>query len=101
MAIDAELKVAIDGGFVYFESPQLNEWARIVEMDSKPVEEQAELLTSRLLRVEGLVKRDGSVVTVETLKNKDYPTSFFFQLKAKWIQSVIDSAKGEASEKNG
>jgi hypothetical protein len=101
MAIDADLEVAIDTGKIFFEPPGLNEWAIVMEMDSKPIEEQATMLVEKILGVEGLVRKSGEVVTVESLKEKKFSSPFFYLLKRKWIDAVINSARGGAEEKNG
>lgn len=100
MAIDSDLVVTIDEGKVYFTSPGLNEWAVILQMDNKPVEEQADILAAKVEKVENLYRKNGELVTVESLKEKNFPVSFFFLLKKRWIEAVIDSAKGDGNGKN-
>ncbi len=100
MAIDNDLVVEIDGSKVFFEPPGLNEWATIVEMDNKSKMEQAKLLGSKALGVEGLKRKDGTDVTLEDLKEGKYPIPFFFQLKKKWLNAVISASNDEVSAKN-
>ena len=100
MAIDADLVVTFDSGKVLFEAPGLNDWAMILKMDDKPVDEQADILTSKVVAVENIFRKNGDAVTVESLKAKDFPVPFFFTLKKKWIEAVIESSKGEAASGN-
>jgi hypothetical protein len=100
MAIDCDLIVKVDEGQILFTPPGLNEWAEVLKMDGKSVEEQATLLVEKVVAVENLTYKDGRPVTLEDVKSCKFPVSFMFLLKSKWINAVIASAKGEAEGKN-
>lgn len=101
MAIDSDTVVEIDGGKIYFSAPGLNEWAFFTSFEGKNVAEIADMVIPRIVAVEGLKKKDGSDVTIEHMKNKEFSVPFFNQLFSKWTKAVTAATSGEAEAKNG
>lgn len=101
MAIDDDMVVEIDGGKVYFEQPKLNEFAFLKEFEGKNVVEESEILSRRITKIEGLVKKDGSEFTLDHFKNKDMPLLFFRDLVNRWLKQTLGKLNGEAEAKNG
>lgn len=96
---DLVVKLGADGEVV-FEEPGLNDWAIMLAMDKKPLEEQADILLAKLKDVRGLTYKDGSAVTIKDLRAKKFSARFFVLLLNGWTKGIIDSVKSEAEEKN-
>ena len=101
MQIDNDLVVKLGDGEVIFDEPGLNDWTVMLAMDGKALDEQADILVSKIKGVSGLTYRDGSAVTVEDLKAKKVPARFFTQLITAWTRAIVEGIKGEAEAKNG
>lgn len=99
MIIDNDLTVKIGDGVATFEEPTLRDWAILVDMNGKSLEEQADLLLPKLKELKGFQYRDGSDVTVEDLKGKKFSAKFFLQLVTAWTKAIVEGLKGESEEK--
>jgi hypothetical protein len=99
MIIDSDLVVKVGDGIAIFEEPTLRDWATLVDMEKKTLEQQAELLLPKLKEVQGFSYKDGSAVTVEDIKNKKFSAKFFLQLLTAWTRAVIEGIRGESEEK--
>ena len=100
MIIDNDLTVKVGDGVAIFEEPTLRDWAVLVDMNNKTIEEQADILLPKLKELRGFEYRDGSQVTVEDLKNHKFSAKFFLQLVQAWTKAIVAGIKGEAEEKN-
>lgn len=99
MKISRRLTVEIDGAKFYFEPQKLNDWATITKLGEMTVEQQIDLILTRLLGVEGLEYEDGEPITIETIKGKtELPGGFYTKLAREWSKKVIQSITGEAEE---
>jgi TATA-binding protein-associated factor Taf7 len=100
MIIDNDLVVKIGDGVAVFDEPTLRDWAILVDMEKKTVEQQADVLIPKLKEISGFQYRDGSSVTVEDMKNKKFSAKFFLQLVQGWTKAVVDSLQNESEAKN-
>lgn len=100
MIIDSDLVVKIGDGVAVFEEPTLRDWAIMVEMSGKTLEEQADILLPKLKELKGFEYRDGSEVTLADLKDKKFSAKFFLQLVRAWSSAIVDGLRDEANEKN-
>ena len=101
MQIDSNIIVKLGDGELEFEAPPLNAFAQIIGLEEKPLEEQADYLFSMLLGVRGnLQYRDGSQVTVESLKAHKITIPFFARLKTAYFTALRDAKSDEAAGKN-
>lgn len=100
MIIDNDLTVRIGDGVAVFDEPTLRDWAVMIDMSGKTLEEQADILLPKLKELRGFEYKDGAPVTVEDLKGKKFSAKFFFQLIQAWSRAVVDGLKGEAEAKN-
>jgi hypothetical protein len=99
MIIDNDLTVEIGDGTAIFDEPTLRDWAVMVDMNGKSLEEQADILLPKLKELRGFQYRDGTPVTVEDLRNKKFSAKFLLQLIQAWVKAVIDGLKVEGGEK--
>ena len=99
MIIDCDLVVKVGDGTATFEEPTLRDWAVLVDMEKKTLEQQAELLLPKLKELQGFSYKDGTLVTVEDLKGKKFSAKFFLQLLTAWTRAVVDGIRGESEEK--
>ncbi len=99
MIIDSDLVVKVGDGVAIFEEPTLRDWAILVDMEKKTLEQQAELILPKLKEIQGFQYKDGTPVTVDDLKNKKFSAKFFIQLIAAWTRAVIDGIRGDSDEK--
>ena len=99
MIIDNDLTVNVGDGVAVFEEPTLRDWATLVDMEKKTLEEQADLLLPKLKELKGFKYKDGTDVTVEDLKNKKFSAKFFLQLIMAWTKAVVSDLKGDGDEK--
>lgn len=99
MIIDSDLVVKVGDGIAIFEEPTLRDWAILVDMEKKTLEEQAELLLPKLKEIKGFQYKDGTSVTVDDLKNKKFSAKFFLQLITAWTKAVIEGIRGDSEEK--
>jgi hypothetical protein len=100
MIIDSDLTVKIGDGVAVFDEPTLRDWAVMIEMSGKSLEEQADILLPKLKELRGFEYKDGTAVTVEDLKGKKFSAKFFFQLVQAWSKAIVEGLKGEADSKN-
>jgi len=99
MIIDSDLVVKVGDGIAVFEEPTLRDWAILVDMDKKTLEQQADLLIPKLKEVSGFHYKDGTSVTVEDVRNKKFSAKFFLQLMTAWTRAVVDGIRGDSEEK--
>jgi hypothetical protein len=99
MIIDNDLTVVIGDGVATFEEPTLRDWAVMVDMSGKTLDEQADILLPKLKDVKGFEYKDGSPVTIEDLKNKKFSAKFFLQLVVAWSKAIAEGLRGEAEQK--
>lgn len=99
MIIDNDLTVKIGDGIAIFEEPTLRDWAVLVDMNGKSLEEQADLLLPKLKELKGFQYRDGSDVTVDDLKGKKFSAKFFLQLVTAWTKAIVEGLQGESEGK--
>jgi hypothetical protein len=100
MIIDNDLTVNLGDGVAVFEEPTLRDWAIMVDMSNKTLEEQAEVLIPKIKELRGFEYKDGKPVTVEDLKNKKFSAKFFLQLVRAWSKAIVEGLQGEANQKN-
>lgn len=100
MIIDSDLVVKIDDGVAVFDEPTLRDWAVLVDMNNKSIEEQADILLPKLKEISGFQYRDGSYVTLEDIKNRKFSAKFFLQLVQGWTKAIVSGIRGEAEGKN-
>lgn len=100
MIIDSDLTVKVGDGVAVFDEPTLRDWAIMIEMSGKTLEEQADILLPKLKELKGFEYKDGTAVTVEDLKNKKFSAKFFFQLVQAWSKAIVEGLKGESDSKN-
>ena len=100
MIIDSDLTVDIGDGVAVFEEPTLRDWAVMVEMSNKSLEEQADILLPKLKDLRGFEYKDGSQVSVEDLRNKKFSAKFFLMLIKAWSQAIVSGLRDEAESKN-
>lgn len=99
MIIDSDLVVKVGDGVAIFEEPTLRDWAILVDMEKKTLEQQAELLLPKLKEIQGFNYKDGTAVTVEDIKNQKFSAKFFLQLLTAWSRAVVEGIRGESEEK--
>lgn len=99
MIIDSDLVVKVGDGIAVFEEPTLRDWAILVDMDKKTLEQQADLLIPKLKEVSGFQYKDGTPVTVEDVRNKKFSAKFFLQLMTAWTRAVVEGIRGDSDEK--
>lgn len=100
MIIDNDLVVKIDDGVAIFDEPTLRDWAILIDLEKKTLEQQADVLLPKLKDIQGFEYRDGSSVTLEDMHNKKFSAKFFLQLMQAWTKAVIEGLRGEAEGKN-
>lgn len=100
MIIDADLEVKIGDGVVVFEEPNLRDWAILSDLAGKSLEEQADIIIPKIKELKNLQYRDGSDVTLESLKAKKFSAKFFLTLIRSWSQAIVAGIRVEAEEKN-
>lgn len=100
MIIESDLVVKIGDGVAVFDEPTLRDWAIMLDMSGKSLEEQADILLPKLKELRGFEYKDGTPVTVEDLKNKKFSAKFFFQLVQAWSRAIGEGIRGEAEQKN-
>ena len=100
MIIDSDLTVKVGDGVAVFDEPTLRDWAIMIEMSGKTLDEQADILLPKLKELKGFEYRDGTAVTVDDLKNKKFSAKFFFQLVQAWSKAIVEGLRGEADSKN-
>jgi hypothetical protein len=99
MIIDSDLVVKVGDGIAVFEEPTLRDWAILVDMEKKTLEQQADLLIPKLKELRGFQYKDGTDVSVEDIKNKKFSAKFFLQLMTAWSRAVVDGIRGDSEEK--
>jgi hypothetical protein len=99
MIIDNDLTVNVGDGVAIFDEPTLRDWAILLDMDKKSLEEQVDILLPKLKSVEGFKYRDGSDVSIEDIKAKKFSARFFLQLMIAWTKAVVSDLKGEGEAK--
>lgn len=100
MIIDNDLQVRVGDGVATFEEPTLRDWAVMVEMSNKSLEEQADILVPKIKELKGFEYKDGTEVTVEDLRNKKFSAKFFIQLVKAWSNAIVSGLREEADSKN-
>jgi hypothetical protein len=100
MIIDNDLVVKIGDGVAIFDEPTLRDWAILVDLEKKSLEQQAEVLLPKLKDIQGFEYRDGTAVTLEDMQNRKFSAKFFLQLIQAWTKAVIDGLRGESEGKN-
>ena len=100
MIIDSDLTVKVGDGVAVFDEPTLRDWAIMIEMSGKTLEEQADILLPKLKELKGFEYKDGTAVTVDDLKNKKFSAKFFFQLVQAWSKAIVEGLKGDSDSKN-
>lgn len=99
MIIDSDLVVKVGDGVAIFEEPTLRDWAVMVDMNGKSLEEQSDILLPKLKEIQGFQYKDGTPVTVEDLKSKKFSAKFFLQLIQAWTKAIVEGLRGESEEK--
>lgn len=99
MIIDSDLVVKVGDGIAIFEEPTLRDWAIMVDMSGKTLEEQSDILLPKLKEIQGFQYKDGTPVTVEDLKSKKFSAKFFLQLIQAWTKAIVEGLRGESEEK--
>ena len=99
MIIDSDLVVKVGDGVAIFEEPTLRDWAIMVDMGGKSLEEQSDILLPKLKEIQGFQYKDGTPVTVEDLKSKKFSAKFFLQLIQAWTKAIVEGLRGESEEK--
>jgi hypothetical protein len=99
MIIDSDLVVKVGDGIAIFEEPTLRDWAVMVDMNGKSLEEQSDILLPKLKEIQGFQYKDGTPVTVEDLKSKKFSAKFFLQLIQAWTEAIVEGLRGESEEK--
>ena len=99
MIIDSDLVVKVGDGIAIFEEPTLRDWAILVDMEKKTLEQQAELLLPKLKELQGFFYKDGAPVTVDDIKGKKFSAKFFLQLLTAWTRAVVEGIRGDSEEK--
>lgn len=99
MIIDSDLVVKVGDGVAIFEEPTLRDWAIMVDMNGKSLEEQSDILLPKLKEIQGFQYKDGTPVTVEDLKSKKFSAKFFLQLIQAWTKAIVEGLRGESEEK--
>lgn len=100
MIIDSDLEVAIGDGVAVFEEPTLRDWAVMVEMSNKTLEEQADIILPKLKGLRGFEYKDGTEVTIDDLRNKKFSAKFFLMLIKAWSAAIVSGLRDEADSKN-
>jgi hypothetical protein len=100
MIIDNDLVVPVGDGTIIFDEPSLRDWAIIVDMTGKSLEEQADVIIPKMREIRGLQYRDGSPVTIDDLKAGKFSAKFFFTLVQAWSKAIVQGLKGESDSKN-
>jgi hypothetical protein len=96
--IEQDVVVQMGDGEVVFEEPSLRDWAIMVELTGKSLEEQADVLLPKIKSVSGLTYRDGAEVTLKTLAEKKFSARFFLHLVKAWSDEILKSFKSEGNE---
>lgn len=99
MIIDSDLVVKVGDGTAIFEEPTLRDWAIMIDMNGKSLEEQSDILLPKLKEIQGFQYQDGTPVTVQDLKNKKFSAKFFLQLIQAWTKAIVEGLRGESDEK--
>jgi hypothetical protein len=99
MIIDSDLVVNVGDGVAIFEEPTLRDWAILVDMEKKTLEQQAELLIPKLKELRGFQYKDGADVTVEDIRNRKFSAKFFLQLMTAWTRAIVEGLRGDSEEK--
>jgi hypothetical protein len=99
MIIDSDLVVNVGDGVAIFEEPTLRDWAILVDMEKKTLEQQAELLIPKLKELRGFQYKDGTDVTVEDIRNRKFSAKFFLQLITAWTRAIVEGLRGDSEEK--
>lgn len=100
--IDQDLVVKVGELEFVFEEPSLNDWATIAKMEGTSLDQQADALFPKLKELRGESQyKDGTLVTLESVKEKKLPARVFLQIVKGWSQGVVAGLKGEADAKNG
>lgn len=100
MKIENDLVVKIGDGEAIFDEPTLRDWAIMVELGDKTLEQQADILLPKLREIRGFEFKDGTEVTVEDLKDKKFSAKFFMMLLKGWSKAIVDGLKDDAEGKN-
>jgi hypothetical protein len=100
MIIDNDLTVKVGDGVVVFDEPTLRDWAVLVDMTNKSMEEQADVLLPKVKEVRGFQYKDGSDVSIDDLRNKKFSAKFFLQLVQAWAKAITDGLREDAEAKN-
>jgi hypothetical protein len=100
--IDKPLRVVIDDGAVLFTPPLQNEWAELARLAELSVDQQIDLLVSKVVGVENFFYQAGQPVTAADVQAKLFPVTFYFALLKAWPHAVISAFRTEAdAAKNG
>ena len=99
MQIDSNLIVKVGDAEFVFEAPSLNEWTTVLSLFEKSMPEQADILFGKLLGVRNLSYKDGTPVTVESLKEKRCTIPFFREVKDAWVEALKSARQSEAEAK--
>jgi hypothetical protein len=89
----------VGDGVAIFEEPTLRDWAILVDMEKKTLEQQAELLIPKLKELRGFQYKDGTDVTVEDIRNRKFSAKFFLQLMTAWTRAIVEGLRGDSEEK--
>lgn len=99
MIIENDLIVHLGDGVAIFEEPTLRDWAILVEMEKKTLEQQIDMIVPKIKEIRGFEYRDGTPVTIEDIKNKKFSAKFFVQLLGAWTKAVVQGITGDIEEK--
>jgi hypothetical protein len=106
--IDDDIIVKFGDGKLRFQNPGRRAWLVLNNLgkgeDGKPLadEDAYKQLWDLLVSVENLSKKDGTPVTVETLRALDHPPLFYHQAARGYMQALTDHIQGRADDpKNG
>lgn len=99
MIIDSDLVVKVGDGIAIFEEPSLRDWATMLQMGEKTLDEQVDILIPKIKEVHGFEYKDGSKATLEDIRNKKFSAKFFLQLIRAWTKAIVEGLQGEAEGK--
>jgi len=100
MKIDNDLVVKIGDAEAIFDEPTLRDWAVMIELGDKTLEQQADILLPKLREIRGFEFKDGTEVTVEDLREKKFSAKFFMMLLKAWSKAIVEGLKDDAEGKN-
>lgn len=104
MIIDDYIVVKIGDGELRFHNPEFRAWAVITGLDEDEnnaklsVEDKAKRFWENLAEVDNIVRRDGSSVTLEDIRELKHPMSFYHQARKGFITELTRLISGAGAE---